>query len=194
MNGANVSISTYYVTRWRDDKNAELYEKLYKEWSNIRPYRRGHDVKPGQSYADYRTEKFDQFMEQALREVSKEARRDWVQSVRRAKRQDLHLYQKQMSILAYLESGRYSESRQPISLQSAQIGIIYKGQYYFIPVCQPQGPVSNEVTAVRAYVNAIVEQADAADSVSPNLKALGSHQKGLISDVRKRCGRKLCKS
>jgi len=168
-----------------DTHDAAQYQKLYNTWAEIRPYRRGSDVKPGQSYADYRMEKFDHFMEQALRDVSKEARRNWVRKVRRTKRENLNFYQNQMSILAYLESGRYSEARRPIKIEETQVGLIYKGQYFFIPVCRPNSSEPNEVTAVRAYVNNIVQQVNSTPADSIQLADLARAKRVHMSEIRK---------
>lgn len=131
--------------------------RLYREWELQRPYSRGHDSYSGQTYAQYRAVYFDQFLSRKMAFVSPDIQKKWVQAVQKAKIKELPAYQKQMSILAYLEPNYYEETRYPILLQEAHVGLIYRGQYYLIPVCQEDGrPVS--VTAVRAQIASLVQE------------------------------------
>lgn len=130
--------------------------KLYRQWERLRPYRRGNDVKSGQDYVLYRREKFDSFLEEALRDLPSAIRAEWVEVVRQAKQSELASYQRQMSILAYLKSDTYGEESIPIALAEAQVGIIYDNRYFLIPACQPDSTEPAHVTAVRAQIAAIV--------------------------------------
>jgi hypothetical protein len=97
--------------------------KLYRQWERQRPYRRGNDVRPGQSYVHYRREKFDNFMEAALRDLPNAIRQEWAQTVRLAKQEELPAYQRQMSILATLRSGVYGEERRPSRWRKHKLGL-----------------------------------------------------------------------
>src|SRR5574337_666503 len=94
---------------------AARYAKLYREWEAQRPYGRGQDAGPDQPYPAYRRAKFDQFLAEALRDLPEGVRRAWEARVRAAEAEDLPAYQRQMSILAYLNPGAYGEARTPIS-------------------------------------------------------------------------------
>lgn len=141
-----------------DTPHARRTAALYRHWERERPYRRGPDVIPGQDYATYRRTKFDEFIERTLNILPEEIRRSWVYAVRQAKEQELPLYQKQMSLLTYLESGVYGETRRPIGLEQAYVGIIHQQRYYLIPACQPDTLKPADVMTVRAQVAAILGQ------------------------------------
>ena len=131
---------------------------LYRQWERERPYRRGPDVTPGHDYATYRRLKFDTFLEHTLKQLPETIQRDWAYAVRHAKEQELPRYQQQMSLLTYLESATYGETRRPIRLEEAYVGLIHQDRYYLLPACQPDTLKPAEVMTVRAQVAAILGQ------------------------------------
>lgn len=139
-------------------KDAARFARLYRQWERQRPYRRGPDVKPGQDYPTYRQHKFDEFLEKAMHFLPDRLRQEWVFAVTSAKECELPLYQQQMSILAYLESGFHGEKRVPIPLEQAHIGLISRGRYYLIPACRPGTSSPADVTMVRAQIAAILKE------------------------------------
>lgn len=142
----------------KDEPEAGRYAQLYQEWSKQRPYGRGPDAAPDQSYPLYRRLKFDRFLEEAMSSLRPDLRQEWVKRARFAKAESLPAYQQQMSILAYLEPGPYGETRQKIPLKEAHIGLIHEHQYYLLPASatdsvQPNPP---DVATVRLEITALL--------------------------------------
>ena len=138
--------------------------RLHREWARKRPYGRGPDAAPDENYAGYRRRKFDHFLRQALDQLAEETRYAWNQRVQVAKEQ-LAAYQQQMSILAYLDAGAYSETRQPIALKDACVGLIVQGRYYLIAACQPDSDRPATAASVQAQVRAIMRQPTGAAAI-----------------------------
>jgi hypothetical protein len=147
----------------RNEPEGARYAKLYGEWEKQRPYGRSADAAAHDTYLTYRRRKFHRFLELATRDLREDLRRQWLDQVRVAEAQDLPAYQRQMSILAYLDPGQYGETRTPIPLSQAHVGVIYRGSYYLIPACVPGTEQPTDVMNVRAYVSALV----AAPSTAP---------------------------
>jgi hypothetical protein len=124
---------------------------LYRAWELQRPYARGQDAGPDEPYPAYRHAKFNKFLAGELRDLPEAVRRTWEAKVRAAEADDLPAYQRQMSILAYLEPGVYGETRVPIPLQQTRIGVIHQARYHFIPVCSESGQPT-DVAIVRAQI------------------------------------------
>ena len=134
-----------------NEPNAAYYAQLYPTWEKQRPYIRSNEA-IYQSYADYRQVQFDQFLETAMRDLSPALQQAWFKKAEQAKAEALPAYQKQMSILAYLNPDEYGESRVEISLAEAKIGLIYQGHYHLIPACLPDSEQPNELEIVRAQI------------------------------------------
>ncbi len=139
-----------------NEPDAARYARPYRDWKRQRPYGRGSDAEASNTYPIYRRTKFDRFLEDATRDLGGDLRREWVERVGMAEENDLPAYQQQMTILAYLEPGPYGETRTPIPLKQAYIGVIYQGHYYLIPVCSPGTNQPAVVTTVRAQVAALM--------------------------------------
>lgn len=137
-----VTIGTPYAAR---------YAKLYTEWQSELPYRRGSDVGQNETYPAYRRRKFDQFIYNALQNLPHSLHHAWREQARQAQQQDLEAYQRQMSILAYLEPGAHGETRKPYPLSEAKIGIIFRRRYYLIPACDEKGAPPS-IETVRAQI------------------------------------------
>ncbi len=135
--------------------DAAHYANLYRRWELQRPYRRGQDA-GSLTYAEYRRMKFNRFLEEATQALSSEARYDWLERIYALQEHDLPAYQRQMSILAYLEPGPFGETRTPYSWEQAKIGLIHNGRYYLIPVCVPGSQQPVEVDTLREQVAAIL--------------------------------------
>lgn len=110
--------------------------RLYRDWETQRPYRREAEA-ARYDYPAYRRLKFDQFLAEPLRKLPESIRARWADQLEQAAKTDLPAYQRQMSILAYLEPGQYGETRIPFPLSQAQVGLVYRGSYHLIPVCAP---------------------------------------------------------
>ncbi|OQY44437.1 MAG: hypothetical protein B6242_12685 [Anaerolineaceae bacterium 4572_78] len=138
------------------EPDARRYVQLYRRWERKRPYKRGDDVKSGETYPVYRRRKFDEFLQKAIIYLSDDLNRKWHESIEKTTQEALPAYQKQMSILAYLEPHTYQENRIPISLEETCVGLIYRHEYYLIPTCQPHSHEPADVTTIRNHVASIV--------------------------------------
>ena len=139
-----------------DLPNAGDFAKLYQKWDAKRPYARGQDAGANQNYPAYRRIKFNAFLDDVLRDLPQDKRSEWERQVRKAEADDLPAYQKQMSVLAYLDPGTYGEARVPISIEQASIGVIHGGHYHLIPVCLPGTSQPVDVATVRAQIARIM--------------------------------------
>ncbi|MEW5959421.1 MAG: hypothetical protein AB1801_16990, partial [Chloroflexota bacterium] len=138
------------------ESDAARYAHLYRAWEKQRPYRRGPDSAASDTYPTYRRRKFDHFLGEAIRDLRSELQRKWEQRVRTAEKNDLPAYQRQMSILAYLDPGPYGETRTPIPPAQAHLGVIHRGHYYLISACQPGTDQPADPVNVRALVAALI--------------------------------------
>ncbi|RPH61339.1 MAG: hypothetical protein EHM81_04460, partial [Chloroflexi bacterium] len=111
--------------------NVARYAGLYREWEIQRPYRRGAEA-ANYDYPDYRRIKFAHFLQEVMRDLPGKVRAAWSGRMQAAEA-DLPAYQRQLSILAYLDPGEYSETRSPYDFEKAKIGLILRGNYYLLP-------------------------------------------------------------
>lgn len=164
----------------RDLPNASKYSGLYREWEIQRPYRRGAEA-ANYAYPNYRRLKFDHFMDEALRNLPPEVRNAWERSMQVANREELPAFQRQMSILAYLEPGPYAETRIPFTFAQAQIGIIHEGNYYLVPACAPGGHQPINVEVVRSQIASLLR---APVAQAANLTVLSQVRRSSMPDLR----------
>src|SRR6266498_1817857 len=132
--------------------DASRYARLYRDWEAQRPYGRGQDARQDEDYPAYRRARFDKLLDGVLPELPEEVRRVWQANVGVAEMEDLPAYQRQMSILAYLDPGAYGEARVPVPIEQVHVGVIRQGRYYFIPICSPGIKRPVDVTTVRSQV------------------------------------------
>jgi hypothetical protein len=130
--------------------------RLYHDWLKQRPYGRGSDTSPGDNYPTYRRIKFDQFVHGILQPLTADQREAWDARVAAAEAEDLPDYRRQMSILAYLDPSPYRETRVPVPLEQALVGVIYGKRYYLIPVCAAGTSHPPHIDAVRTLVTTLV--------------------------------------
>jgi hypothetical protein len=165
------------------------YAQLYRAWERQRPYGRGADSTPTETYPQYRRRVFDQFVEQVTSDLARKTRRHWQELVSAAEARDLPAYQHQMSILCTLDPGSYGETHVPIPLGQAQVGVIFQGHYYLIPACRPGTNRPARVSDVRAQVARIV--ASPSHAASASLVELAETRRGALANVRKKLDRSL---
>jgi len=134
--------------------DAARYANLYREWEIQRPYRRGAEA-ASYDYPDYRRIKFDHFLQDAVRDLPASVRAAWAGRMKTAE-QDLPAYQRQMSILTYLQPGEYGEIHVPYGFEQVQIGLILRGNYYLIPVYYPGTDQTLNAETVRAQLAALL--------------------------------------
>jgi len=140
------------VTRSQPD--AARYAQTYREWEIQRPYRRGAEA-ASYDYPDYRRIKFQHFLQDAMRDLPANLRAEWQRRMQIAEK-DLPAYQRQMSILAYLEPGQYGETRIPYNFDQAKVGLILRGNYYLLPVGAPGSDQPLNAETVRAQIAALL--------------------------------------
>jgi hypothetical protein len=128
------------------------YAKLYRDWEGQRPYGRGQDSGPDETYPVYRRVRFDKFLAEAMRELPHDIRQKWEIKMRAAEAEELPAYQRQMSILAYLDPGSYGEARVPVPIQQIHVGVIHHGRYHLIPIVASDAQKPADVTIVRAQI------------------------------------------
>lgn len=133
---------------------ADQYANLYREWEIQRPYRRGAEA-ASYDYPDYRRIKFDHFLQEAVRDLPASLRAAWAGRMQTAE-QDLPAYQRQMSILTYLEPGEYSETHVSYGFEQVRIGLILRGNYYLLPVYAPGTDQLLDAETVRAQMAALL--------------------------------------
>ncbi len=168
----------------QDDTGAARYTDLYHEWELQRPYGREADSEPTETYPAYRRRKFDDFLEVAMQDIQPETRREWAERIDAAKQHRLTSYQKQLSIAAYLSPSMYGETRTPVSLSQAQVGVIYQGVYYLIPVCQPNIDIPPSVTEIRSQIAALLGHP--AEQEPAQLQQMAKLRRVAITDLREK--------
>ncbi|HLO18826.1 MAG TPA: hypothetical protein VK206_28600, partial [Anaerolineales bacterium] len=136
--------------------DASRYATLYRTWEAQRPYGRGQDARHDENYPAYRHAKFDSFLDGALRELPDAVRREWKANVGIAEMEGLPAYQRQMSILAYLEPGAYGETRVSVPIGQVHVGVIRWGRYHLIPICSPGVNRPIDVSTVRSQVSRLL--------------------------------------
>lgn len=161
--------------------------RLDREWERVRPYRREEEA-GSLIYPAYRRAKFEQFLEQAAAQLPKPAYKAWRTALEEKMAIELPAYQRQMSILAYLEPGPYGETRTPYPVEQAHIGLILNGAYFLLPVCQPGSSAIVNVYDVRAQVAAMCELSAPAPA---QLSALAGIRRAELSAIRKSLNHKL---
>ncbi len=152
-----VSISTL------EDSSSARAKRLHREWQIKLPYRREEEA-PDLDYPAYRRFKFDQFLKANLTSLPKQSFEKWEAKLKLLTQNSLPAYQRQMSILAYLEPGAYGETRVPFELSDAQIGVIHRDSYYLFPVCEPGSNKPLNVMTARAQVAALLKSPFASPS------------------------------
>ncbi len=165
-----------------EQPDAGHYAGLYRAWEKERPYGRGRDTDPQHNFATYRRHKFDQFLAAATQTLSPETYQLWTQRLQ-ALRQALKDYQQQLSIWAYLEPGAYGETRPPLTWNQLQVGLIFKGRYYLIPVSEPGSSRPISVDAVREQVAAI--HALPTGTTAVKLANLATIKRSALANLRK---------
>ncbi len=174
--------------------DAARYARLYRDWIRQRPYGRGSDARVDDTYPIYRRRKFDHFLQDALHDLAQsypDLYRRWNRRVCAVEAHDLPAYQRQMSILAYLQPGAYNETRTPIGLKQAHIGIIHRGHYYLMPACAPGIEQPADVAMVRSAIAALVN--GPSDGPPTHLTALAQVRRTALPGLRDKLNRDLVK-
>ncbi|MDM8520821.1 hypothetical protein QUF64_12300 [Anaerolineales bacterium HSG6] len=175
----------------QDQPQAEQVAKLYQTWEQQRPYSRGQDAHQDDTYPTYRQHKFDQFFEATLKTLPPEIQAQFKEQIADAEATHLPAYQQQMSILTSLNAETDSESRVPVSLKQAHIGLIYQGRYYLIPACAPRTEQPADINAVRAQVTAMLSYP--VNTHPPQLIDIATLKRSEWATIRKKLDRDMVK-
>jgi len=172
---------------WRERVALSLLEeetfrakKLFRQWEESRPYRREEDGAE-MDYPTYRRYKFDQFLKQNLQSLPAAKYETYQAKLKAQTQQDLSAYQRQMSILAYLEPGAYNETRVPIQIADAQVGIIHRESYYLLPACEIGTNKPIDALTARAQIAALFDSPFASPS---QLSALTRVKRSALPGLR----------
>lgn len=186
-------VYTYLVRELTaNEPDGDQFATLYQQWEQKRPYGRSQDAQANDTYPTYRRRKFDEFFNAAIQNLKPELRSKLKEQIAEAEAERLPAYQKQMSILTYLEADQDSDSRQPIpSLQQLHVGVIHKGLYYLIPACAPRSDQPADVSQVRAQITTLMSYP--ANNRPPELTRLVTLKRGLWAGIRKRLNKDLLK-
>lgn len=165
-----------------DTPDADRFANLYRVWEKQRPYQRDHHTNPRDDYPTYRRQKFDQFLVEAMRDLPEAVLQAWKIQVQTAVALDLPAYQRQMSILAYLDPGAYEETRTPLALSQTHVGLIYQGRYYLFPACVPGSEHPADWRTVREHIATLL--AHPANIPPAQLELLASVRRAAAADLR----------
>jgi hypothetical protein len=164
------------------EPDASRYANLYREWQKQLPYRRGTDATASEPYPVYRRIRFERFLAEAMRDLPAALREEWETQRAQAEVHDLPAYQRQMTILSYLDPGPYGEARTPVPFAQAHIGVIYQGHYYLIPACQPGTDQPAGVESVREQIAALL--AYPSDAPTAHLTPLAAVRRAALPGLR----------
>ncbi len=162
--------------------DASQYERIYREWELERPYRRTAEAAT-YDYPVFRRLKFERFLAKATANLPAEIRAGWNAKMGEALEESLPAYQQQMSILAYLDPGPYGETRVPYGIEQAHAGLIYQGNYYLFPVCEPGSTAPADVGHIRAQIATL---AAATPPPPANLASLARIRRASLAEIRPR--------
>jgi hypothetical protein len=109
----------------------EPFNTLLRDWQSARPY----SAPAGFSYAEERRSAFDLFIQPYLERLPATTRAELSEKLATLAEAERAAFQRQMSLLATLEPGRYSDRRIPVPLWEAKIGLIWRGHTYLFDVC-----------------------------------------------------------
>jgi hypothetical protein len=140
------------------EENSDLINRtsLFRAWDSQKPYRREADSAE-YDYPSYRRIQFDNFLENAVNTLlTPTEQTNWNAKLNGLREKDLIDYQKQMSMLAYLEPSTYKETKIPFEITKAQIAIIHHNNYYLLPVCEKEEKKTANVLNIRSQIERIL--------------------------------------
>ncbi len=166
-------------------KGEGYYADLYRQWGEQKPYSREADAVDDEVYPVYRWNKFKRFIHSSVRSLPPAMVEEWKKRLTQLEREQLPRYQRQMSILTTLIPGNYEETRHPIPLEHANIGLIYHGHYYLIPVCEPGTRKRTHIDSVLNRIAAIVGLAEGVEKESTpvSLTALARTKRAALAGL-----------
>jgi hypothetical protein len=149
-------------------QEAASLDNLYSEWEKQKLYLRDAEA-ADYDYPSYRQLKFERFLNDVTASLSPSVYRQWNTNLKTSAENSLAAYQKQMSILAYLEPSPFGETRVPFSLEQAQIGVVHQGNYYLLPICEPGTSKPLDVRTARTQIALLISASQKEASRLTNL-------------------------
>jgi len=107
-----------------------LFQRLQRQWELARPY----NAPLNGTYADVRRAGFDAFLQPRLEMLPADLRSRILAEHERRAEQERVRFQRQMSVLASVTPGRFSDHKEPLELWQARIAIVHGGRYYLVNV------------------------------------------------------------
>jgi len=154
---------------------------LYRAWEKQKLYGRDADA-AYYDYPSYRRLKFEEYLKSLTSSLPHSVYKDWEARLKDATDKGLAAYQKQLTILAYLDPSAFGETRIPISLEQAQIGIIYNGSYFLLPACEPGTSKPLDVRTARSQIARLLT----ASIQRAELKGLARIKRAELAILRKK--------
>ena len=167
---------------------ARRYDKLYRTWQRRIPYRRAAEA-GNLTYPAYRRKYFEQFLQAATTDLPGEIRQVWQSQLGEARLKSLPAYQRQMSILAYLQPDTYGETRTPLRFDQVHVGIIHQGRYALVRAADlKRGQPANH-HQVRAQIQALLYRKTKFPPAE--LTPLARTRRGALAELRPRLPERL---
>lgn len=130
----------------------ETFQDLYTEWERVRPFKRGADA-GNDDYPTYRRHQFDAFFNANFMRLPSNAQKIWNIRLSEMQHTSLPAFLNQMSWLAYLEPATHNEARISYPIEKANVGVIWKGRYYLIPVSKLVDPQEGRAAIASIILN-----------------------------------------
>ncbi len=112
-------------------ENVNPFSTMLRSWNTARPYTSAAGV----SYAEKRHKAFDRFSQEYFDLLSPKKALEVRQEFNRLAVEERPAYQRQMSLLARLEPGKFRDQRVPVPLWQSKIGLIWRGHTYLFDAC-----------------------------------------------------------
>ncbi len=157
-------------------------DNLYGEWEKQKPYLRDADA-AAYDYPSYRQLKFERFLKKITESLPASVYSQWDINVKTAVDSSLTAYQRQMSILAYLDPSSFGETRVPFALEQAHIGIVCKGNYFLLPVCESDTSQPLDVRTARSQIAMLIS---APQKEPARLESLARIKRASLSALRRK--------
>ncbi|MBN1311352.1 MAG: hypothetical protein JXB30_08020 [Anaerolineae bacterium] len=167
----------------RSQGNSTL-DKVYADWIKLRPYSHEEDTRPNETYAAYRRRRFDEYIKKVAANIPNDLYHAWQSQIEQVEIADLPAYQRQLSILAYLQPGRYGETRVHFNLEQARLALIYRDTYFLIPVCAAGTGEPPDIEVVRAQIAGLMQRPSWVQAAS--LAPLAVLRRSALAEIRQK--------
>lgn len=112
-------------------ENVKPFSTMLRSWAVSRPYHSSAGI----SYAEQRRKAFENFTAQYFDLLSEKQSLYVRQEFNRLAVEERPAYQKQLSLLARLNPGKFRDVREPVPLWRSKIGLVWHGHTYLFDTC-----------------------------------------------------------